>query len=493
MSFITGPAPSKPWLMSNKASVAQDERERENIIGPMLRKYPFPGTKANHTKKIEWMKNIGAMVDEIMEESFYMSPCPEGVEIINDIFMKFAPETLNVQIMVQKSDLKLVTDASRDAKDDNIFEETFKDDSSGTKSKLCAKYELPQSGANWKDYAAWLKNQDEHPTKSTIELGTIECSKDETLNDKVSSFLRELGIRQYLGRIELAHRKLLTASSDTIQFSHVEQKVGENRYFPCPDDADTGLCISIRIHLEKPSEVKLKNAAFTAPLNKMMAESKELKRDTCVYYKFLVKDNGNNDDDDSDEYDSDEEYEERPPLIYSNETVHVLWLPLEYPDEHNRCFGHFLQGEGENHIIQRRLQKGNTDTGNTTIFLFQCELDYMKRRGRTVREKFATALSLTEAATYGDMMYGHDNESPEVVVDCVKILATFWRVTLLTKSDEELGIGDGKEVPAGELSPSRDALYTILGNSAKRFEEIPDYGGAVKFNWKPGKSRKRKS
>mmetsp|Transcript_19800 Transcript_19800/g.29433 ORF Transcript_19800/g.29433 Transcript_19800/m.29433 type:complete len:514 (-) Transcript_19800:174-1715(-) len=513
MSFVfAASSRSNPWLMSDDFAISRSERERQDIVNTILQKCPFPGTAADHTKKIRWTKGITELVYAEMEESFFMSPCPEDTELVNEVFLKYAPETLKVRIRVPKSDLKIMVDSSpidRDDDSDQRFEEAFSSsslsaDAKASKSKLNAVYTIPQSGATWKDYAAWLTTTQCQDDRDQIELGTRDCNNNDTLYDELCAFMNDLGFRHYMERVELAHGSLFgEVHHSTITFSYLEKKVGENRYFPCPDDnnnidtddAETGgVCVSILIHLKKPSEDTMRvaktNAAFLAHLKKMMEESKKLNRDTCGYYKILKKENENGDAD----YDSEEEEDdEPPPLMYSNDTVHVLWLPLEYPNEHKRCFGHFLRGEGESRSIQKRLEKGNTDTGNITISIFESELAYMKKRGRTLREKFATALSLTEASTYGYMSYAHDNEFPEELAKCVSTLATFWRTNLLKMTDDELGIGDGSAVPEGALSPSREALYTILHNSAKRFEEMSDYGVPIKFNWKPGKSRKRKS
>jgi len=146
---------------------------------------------------------------------------------------------------------------------------------------------------------------------------------------------------------------------------------------------------------------------------------------------------------------------------------------------------------GEMH--QTLTPSTRTDTGNAAISTFESALAYMKKRGHTLREEFTTALSLPGATTYGHMPYVQENEFPEEVANCVSTLATFWRASLLKKTDDELGICDGSAVPEGELSPSREALYTTLYSSAKRFEEISDYGVPATFNWEPGKSGKRKS
>mmetsp|Transcript_2001 Transcript_2001/g.3181 ORF Transcript_2001/g.3181 Transcript_2001/m.3181 type:complete len:406 (+) Transcript_2001:129-1346(+) len=405
MSFVfAASSSSKPWLMSDDFAISRSERERQDIVSTLLQKCPFPGTAADHIKKIEWIKGISELVYAEMEESFFMSPCPEDTELINEVFLKYAPETLKVRICVLKSDLKIMVDSSpvdRDDDSEQRFEEAFSSSSAkASKFKLNAAYTIPQSGATWKDYAAWLTTQCQDD-RDQIELGTMECSKNDVMNNELCAFMKDLGFRHYIERVELAHRSLFReVHPSTARFSFVEEKVGENRYFPCPednsdDDAEAGgLCVSILVHLKKPSKDTMRvaktNAAFLAPLKKIVEESKKLKRDTCVYYRILKKENENGDSD----YDSEEEEEEeRPPLVYSNETVHVLWLPLEYPDEHNRCFGHFLQGEGESRSIQQRLEKGNTDAGNITISIFESELAYMKKRGRTLREKFATAFS----------------------------------------------------------------------------------------------------
>jgi len=190
------------------------------------------------------------------------------------------------------------------------------------------------------------------------------------------------------------------------------------------------------------------------------------------------------------ESDEDEDEEEEE-IMMSLDTHYVLWLPAFWEEELSRMRGHF-NGDQESNTIKQRLQKGNTDTGNLTMNILSSEYEHIKSY-RSIPKKFVGALALVYAATE-DPHWMMDNEFPEEISKIWKTISSYFRNTLLKKTDQELGLGlPNDSVDSEGFSDSRKALYILLAFRAAAFNDIEDYGGKVEFKWKPNKSRKRKT
>jgi hypothetical protein len=60
------------------------------------------------------------------------------------------------------------------------------------------------------------------------------------------------------------------------------------------------------------------------------------------------------------------------------ENFYVLWLPKQYHEHHKLISAHITYGEGESSRIKKRLKKGNTDTGNLKVSMFENHLARIK-------------------------------------------------------------------------------------------------------------------
>jgi hypothetical protein len=103
--------------------------------------------------------------------------------------------------------------------------------------------------------------------------------------------------------------------------------------------------------------------------------------------------------------------------------------------------------------------------------------------------KFWATVALTSAVAR-DTYFLHDNEASDTAERLVDKLAQYIRSSLLSRTDEELGIGAPGEVPdaATHLTPSRQGLYHWLDALKRQIERT----GAGEFNYKPGKKRKKR-
>jgi hypothetical protein len=173
----------------------------------------------------------------------------------------------------------------------------------------------------------------------------------------------------------------------------------------------------------------------------------------------------------------------------------VLWLPNELDEIRQRVSRHCMEGAGETAAIQHRLGKGNTDSGNMKIEIYNREMHALRfeSKGMSTPEKLCTAIAILECMCSDHWL--NDTEFPEVAADGIKHFATYLRTNLLKneRTDVELGI----DVPAGFSGgdgwcPRKD-LYALL-DGFKRQLESDDTGcyADIAFKYKPGKPRQKK-
>ena len=200
---------------------------------------------------------------------------------------------------------------------------------------------------------------------------------------------------------------------------------------------------------------------------------------------------------DSDEEDSEDEEEEegkmkKQPEI-SAETHCVAWLPPSFWDVKRRVRAHMWEGAGETDDIKRRMMKGNTDTGNLKVGILAAELNALKHDGREFYGRdwalrFSAAMALADAVS-SDTYFLHDNEDPDECEDVLAALAGYLKNSLLSRTDEEIGIGAPGETPDPDtgLTPSRQAVYHWLDLIKRRIGQAD-----ITFNATPGKKRKKR-
>merc|ERR1711865_1047480 len=110
--------------------------------------------------------------------------------------------------------------------------------------------------------------------------------------------------------------------------------------------------------------------------------------------------------------------------------VNTVWLSAYWREERERVEGHIRWGDGESESIKKRLDKGNTDTGNLKLMMLEHEFNAVKRNLLALAMVFAN-----------EPFWMHDNEDPEAVAAVLKDLAIYLRTNLLKLSDAELELG----------------------------------------------------
>ena len=151
-------------------------------------------------------------------------------------------------------------------------------------------------------------------------------------------------------------------------------------------------------------------------------------------------------------------------------------------------------GAGEAPHIKKRLSRGNTDSGNLRIGLFEREYHcikgsrgYGEPRKLTKPQQLLGTLALVNTMVFS-WPWMHDNEEPAAVRKLYADIATYLRTKLLKLTDDELAIGPspGLEDIAGT---NRTALYHFLEFHKKKLATEGPEGEAIKFNFRPGKPK----
>jgi hypothetical protein len=163
-----------------------------------------------------------------------------------------------------------------------------------------------------------------------------------------------------------------------------------------------------------------------------------------------------------------------PPPGPTKDTHLCLWLPADFSSVLERVRNHISLGEGECMSIQLRLQNHDQIAASLTLAMFEQELHFIKKKIRRWSLKFTSALALTMVVTE-DLRWMCAAGSVNAVSAIMNKLSHYWRVTLLQKSDTELGIGVPGEERDGttSLSHSRAALQMVLRHAASRLDYLP--------------------
>lgn len=462
-----GRYPPEPYLISSQDEIDEGEAEAAKFHEAWLDKHPFPGVHSTWQAKYDWLKALQKEYMDEFEKSIFTNP-PEVWQIASEILLDEAPETILVQFYAKRDELeaiKLYDDAAKSRFATGIEEY-------GRNEFLSSKSER-----SWEAYKAWLlENKNDHDGE--VLLGSVECFKEEQFQEVFRCFTRELGMFISADSVQQL-KSTFRACSDW----GLMDEVGSNLYSPLADD-NTTLSFNVLVRFSTKTPEEMAKYEFLSRLEDMTEETENAERFPLFgkYYMFVSKETAVS------VVDSDGE--EHIPISPDNH--YVLWLSRFYKEMMEEVRSHFAWGKGESRDIQRRLFKGNTDTGNLKMDIFSAEFEALKEE-RCWGTKFARAFALTRIAAY-DTYWMQDNEFPEEIANMVTKLGDYWRNNLLKKDDETLGIGLDLEKENGdssEMSESRKALICLLRRLGKQFEEASEYC-KVKFNV-VGRPRKKKA
>jgi hypothetical protein len=362
----------------------------------------------------------------------------------------------------------------------------------------------------WSAYKRWLLEVDQPQTTTTTNLvtfGHMICGSDDELLQKCEEFAWNMG----MGVVEF---QCIPQQPGVAGYGH-HDKVGENMYYPLPNKNNSHNPVGFTVKMDlKPLQTETDRAEYKFHSKLKEMERASLTTDDPKTYMLVQREgaaaafaakNKTSDNNDKENQDDNVDNENDNQVPTTAEYFHVLWLPHDYLQHRKRIQAHLDWGKGEGVRMQERLQKGNTDTGNLKIQMIDKELTAAKqpKKGQkkatsALKQRFCAILALTEVAA-SDTRWMQDNEFPEHVIEKLisKDLATYWRMSLLKRDDQALGIGNEQQQQQvsspEEVSESRKALHILLKLFAKQFEDGGGYFAKVKFNWKLGHSRNPKA
>jgi len=460
-----------------------DEMQKQQHLQTYLKRNPFPGIRSDIPAKIKWLKAIDDHHMDIMEDSCYSSLAPEASDAVKDILLDTAPELIRVNFAISSNHLDAISNSlGEEQKNKFVLNYQKNLGGTGTRKRKTSSEATPSSLVTFEKCLEWIKENKKASSDEFI-IATVKVAKDTPISEFYKKIREDLGIADCTkGGLGNHERSLWNWG--------LQEKVGQNMYCGDSDDESDGDGDSVHwnIHLascntepeSNLSDTQQEVRAFRKLLKDQVAAS-EARGNLKCYTLVKRKDAPDNDGGESDDSDVDEEDEDEG-IPQTPEYFQPLWLPKGFTEHYSRIACHLSSGEGECRDIQQRLEKGNTDSGNIKIELFEYELQYAKKI-QTTTERLCAILALSLAASNDDY-WMHDNENPQKVLRLIKSLALVWRNDLLLKDDANLGIGIGdgmeEEVDGDGLTTSRALLYQYLGQIATSFENH-----VKKFQWKP--------
>eukprot|EP01048_Picozoa_sp_COSAG05_P005935 COSAG05_NODE_367_length_10739_cov_10.311842_3_plen_595_part_00 len=541
------PPASQPWLLSSVRDLSASDQGLQVWQDKWGRS--FPGASGSYADKLRWCRRIGEEAENDPESLLDRSrPCDEGT-IIGKTMHESCPDNLTVQLLLKRSQvaslhfdeasatkfLSATPSAVAEPVSDVLSE--FKDQLQATSAGLRPSFPFspvqpprasrmaePASASSLlanagtragtrtlrvqhrggyeaglldgsipqdriQAYLGWLASEEDtgtdlHADSELICIANVLGVPKDMPNEKlVQDALHALGMR---GCIENLRPPLPAEFADQGGGEYLyglaldlRDTVGQLLHFPSDRHDRGGACVALQL---EPAEFEM-DSPLTAAEEADRASKATLEATRVRTGKvYLVVDD-----------------------------MHVLWLPACFERENERVRDHVNEGKGECEEIKKRLQKGNTDTGNLKISMFAAELNAIRVGGphsSTPAEKLCSCVAIALAFAQ-DTWWMHDNEYPEGVVSVVFELATFLRTVLLKLSDAELELGavtvstaaaaatTMDEQQAATTSPpeeeeelmadSRAALYALFEFCKRQFIGTGggEHGPCVSFNYRP--------
>ena len=483
------PPDDQPWLLSSRGDLAE-ANELKGVEKARWSAALGPAEDATLATKKAWIKRFKYSWED--KESalsyFQQGKCPEFEDVVPEIMLASCRPQVSIQLLMTRSAVKAHADAK--PKSDKPFSAAV----SGSLTLRFPGKAEPKSLAAWwkalslaKDPGTTVSCDSKHHKDSYVLVATLASVPSGTeIHDLLSS--NKAGAP--LGALDSLVAMGINAKSlrpTDYEFS-IADKAGECAHYPGTAD---GVSIVPFVLLCGPCPAQKAAAAAGDAADDEEAGEKEpgdtkefwaaveakqaLQRTAgplgtpCPTPKMPV-----------------------PTPPYSLEAV--FWADQAfYTAEKARITAH-EGGAGEAPCIKKRLRKGNTDSGNLRIALFEREFHCIRGhrgwgepRKLTKPQQLLGTLALVNTMVFS-WPWMHDNEDPTAVRKLYADIAVYLRTKLLKLTDDELGIGPspGLEDVAGT---NRAALYHFLEFHKKKLATEGPEGEAVKFNFRPGKPK----
>ena len=442
------PPDDRPWLISNRVEVEEDERRVADWRARWATaEYGWPGARSTLAAKLAWAQRVKAVESDW--EMIMDGGCPSNVD-------EHVAAILDARCPAADVELLIVVEREHAAR-------VLADAPAG--SAAAAARDGAGAGAG------------------ELTLARGAAPKGASVSKACTQLLERAGLGALRGRFVLARAAGAGYLPHYLSFPRGATKLGELPYY----DGDDG---EVRVALQL---VGLQAARAPSPFERALEARSAASGDQP--YLLVPRPAAGGAAAAADGEDDDEDDDDDKERAATEETHAALWLPRGFHEIRARVGDHVARGEGEPSDIQMRLDKGNTDTGHLMQMIIRAEFEAINETrprgvsaaGDTPR-RLATLLALTEAMACNDI-WMHDTEDEEEVEELLADVAREWRNKLLVHKNDAaaLGLGAADESDAAKAA-SREALLALLGIFKRRIEAA---GHA--FNFKPGPPRKRKA
>lgn len=457
------PPDDQPWLISTRGELRDDAA----VIAEAKKKWLSnlgPGKKATYKRVNDWIvKEQEAEWDNF---DFAMRYAPQFSEHLGEMFMERCGPKTTVKFLVPAGKIKDILAACENdtASDGKIPKKKPEDKVVLTLPPRCR----PKTWAQfWKvllNVAPGVCGID-----GMVEVATVSVEKDKPMK----TFFQDVVVKQLIEVMGMRHCSGIRPAQDTLLYNaKIGETVGGHPNFVDERGASiTPFVLVTRI------ERKDNGGATNGEISDNESDSDEGEKESRLLREQLVEACLKT------AKDREQAGKNRCHFLIMDEKAGeegVLWLPKFYKEEVGRIGAHVC-GEGETIEIKRRLDKGNTDTGNLTIDIYNREFSCIKEsrlRGLSVQDQLTAIIALLFRMRYNEY-WMHDNEFPEYVAKLINEIATLLRTKLLRKTDSELNFED-------DDGKTRAALYLTLEHFKK---ELLKVDSSFKLNYKPGKPK----
>ena len=324
-------------------------------------------------------------------------------------------------------------------------------------------HNLDPKKVNWSDYKKFLL---ESQNTDMITLCTEEEFKFNGVQKVVRQFINDMGLGLYFKDFKVSSFGLMKYMYDNPNKMSPDV-IGELVCFKTPTDIqnhvpDCKVCIEVKLNLCNPER---------NPTDYELKLEKVKMRSCMEYIKVPVPDKN---------------------YVFWYSSYHCFYDEM-------KIVKHFDTADEEDIKTKQRLKLHTPHNENCRLDIFEQELRNLKSgaifsldlwKGRFTQALRLTISVLRDARAKGWL---ENNTFPHNAERLVKDLGTYWRLTLLKQSDEELGINppssfvyDGSEGNEDStMSPSREALYVMLEDLAKQYENC----FKLNFDWRPKKRK----
>ena len=446
-----------------------------------------PGRDASFDDKLKWYHELS----ESVWYSHIMMGEPEPQEFLPAVLLDACDDSVELQIIVQRSHAKKLNDI------DNEDKVKFMASAERARGEPLRQRILNKARSTEKGLAAyveWLENAAPscemrpktapkpatllHPDAASamqpvdeVVVAAMTLDKSECWEGAVRRLMRNTGL---YGTVEAPR-----TTSDWSTFAHNVgagvNKVGEHLFYV---NKHGKCCVALELVAvsQRKSKEPAKSAAFHAECTRLSAAHGDK---TCITIgkdeKDKVDDNVADKPTEWPDEDSSSEEEQESGDDMSRPPVQAIWLPKFYSQERERCFAHIHDGAGETSSVKQRLQNGTTVTGNVRFAIVESEFKWTNQRFRGDADKdkkyFCALLALTQAIVYDDSWLW-DNECWDEIADFMKKLAAKWR-ELLKMDEAALGLGLAGN-PKHTPQMSKTALMRLLNWLKGQIEAHPD-------------------